>query len=1272
MRKLLAVAFLFLSTTTLHAAVTGVVLDEEGAPVGGARVRALRQESSEEFWTRALSDSPDPVAVATAKSGDDGSFSLEIKPQQFVVVVADQGSRVATIFASDGDRRTLVFPSKSWRGRVMANGKPVAGARVVAGRNFVLFTAADGTYEIPEGMVRDGGEIVILAPGFAPGSIPRGRRATVRNLADVVLQKGASLRGQVVAADGKTPVPDATLEWNAMPIGKSSADGTFVIANMPSQWKTLFARERNRVASVSRAKQDSYLLKLRPAASIAGRLRNAVDDKPLPNAVVLVNNAAFDVGRWLVTDGKGSFQATGLTAGTWRLVPVRAAFPFRPLEVRVTEGERVERTIAIRPMPVMAGRVVDEEKKPVGTVEIESAWEKAFTNPDGTFEIPVPGDGRNATITLRKRGFALTTAGPYAIEPGQTKTGLQVVLTRGVPVRVQVVDGSGNGVPAANVTVSIADSGESRFNDTILCRDCPTDDKGVLEISLAPGPREFAVSGDRIVARRVRHEVSRGAPAVTIRVEAGALIQGRVVAADGNTVLPEDLMVAVKGAPFGTGGVRIGEDGSFKISDAPAGRLTLVVQKLSEGTMATGPELEVTAPATGVILTAPKLGRIEGRVVDRASKQPIREFTVRLRRNRGSGGSSGSPRTMQSEDGIFVLDAIPSGIVDVMVTAPGYATAVLSNVNGDDTREPLEVQLERGGSVAGRVTRKGRGVAEAYVSLAGNRGPGGPSATTDSEGEFILDGLAAGEYTIQVFRRGSPNVRKTVEVATGREERVQIEIPEGASVAGRVLDEYGQPVGRARIYTRGMGGTSTSTDSDADGAFTLEGITEDSTVLVAEKSGYLQATVEDFNAKAGSGVTLTLRRGGTVRGQVRGLTEQEMASVRVDAFGRGTRTSARPDASGQFTLTGVPEGQVAIRANLEGESERSAHAAVEVANGTAPAVDLDFAAGFPVRGRVTRAGAPMRLVAVMFQPVKRGANMRQARGEANADGVYEVRIPEPGEYRVIVESGAMAGLVEAGTVTFSGPVTHDIALEGSPLRGRVVDAAGQPIASVLVAATRVGASRGPLSATSDADGRFSFEVVPPGKYMMRTTKQRYASEVQELEVRESGMPDVELRMREGDRAVLRIVDAATRKPVERAAITIVDGAKRTLHTGDAFREDDGAFRVWLAPGQYVARIWSPGYIQATANVTVPGPETQIAMSRGGRIVLQGTKPGAVRGFLIDATTGRKSMQTPIPPGVWDGVAPGSYRVELYDGANKVIDSFPVEVVSGQTSVVKVD
>src|SRR5207247_872975 len=142
-----------------------------------------------------------------------------------------------------------------------------------------------------------------------------------------------------------------------------------------------------------------------------------------------------------------------------------------------------------------------------------------------------------------------------------------------------------------------------------------------------------------------------------------------------------------------------------------------------------------------------------------------------------------------------VVDNVPPGTTTLRVTARGYVTGTRSDIQVEEGRAVtgIEVQLERGAKLTGRVTADGKalsGVGVRAISSGGGQFAGGPAmVVTDTDGNYSVDSLAAGEPTFEFRKQGYIIKRQSVEVPAAKEARLDVELQRGRDLRGRVTDK---------------------------------------------------------------------------------------------------------------------------------------------------------------------------------------------------------------------------------------------------------------------------------------------------------------------------------------------------------------------------------------------------------------------------------------------------------------------------------------------------
>ncbi len=1197
--RFLICPLLFLATLPLFAAVSGRVLDDDGKPLRGARVRVRALETTDAIYARLLSKEPMPQWLATGETNDSGVFQLDTKSNPVVELMIDAPGR--QMFSQDildnEDAGTFVLRKGAARkGRVSASGKGVAGAVVAIGRSYVVLTDEQGNYEAPEPSSFNE-RIQVIHPNYAIAD--RQLRTTARDELsfDVALKSGTAIRGRVVDGAGRA-VAGAAVRLGPWPLAKSGEDGSFEIAHAASEKVALYAREGNRAGSVAKA---PYVITLRPAATVTGSVRSSKDDTPVPGARVTIRGDAFDLyAPYVISDAKGNFTIDGLEAGTRRFFVVHPAFFGGNVEARIEEGARVHRILSVNPFARLAGRVLDDEQKPVAgaSVAIPGPGLNAKSAPDGAFSLRFPPfDQRGISVLVFKKEFATANYGPYALEPGEVKSGLVFRLTRGVSLEVRLVDRDGVAIPRE--PVSITRKTDSRFNTPVPCgpgltaQDCRVDAEGKIAYQIADGTYDVSAGGDTTVRRTLPAQTlnARSSPLV-IELERGAPVEGRVVWSDGTPIPMTVTVTTTTNPPAST---QTTEGGAFALRNVPAGKLSLLVEG-TPPTLVQSDPVEVTAPASGVVLKLPRYGRVDGRVVDRETEKGVREFTIVMQQTGGRGRML-PPKPFRSDDGKFVVEDLAPGGWDLRVQAPGFSRGTASVVVEEAKTASASVSLDRGGTVAGRVIAEGRPLSDVQVTVPFDSGArfGGSPVTTDSNGEFTLDGLASGSIRIEARRSGYAPATVTVNVSPGKETRTEIELTRGRELRGHVVDPTGRPVPQADLMSRGAPGGVVGfgmATTDAEGAFKLSGLGDRNYTIVARKDGFAESTM-DVNPATTNDITITLSRGGTVTGRVLGVPPNDLPFVDV----RSMRSASivHPDATGAYSLNGVPDGDVPIIASLTRPRPRSVQATAKVINGMAPGVDLDFNSGIAVRGRVTRQGQIVQ-GQVTFLPAVRQPNQIVAMTEIARDGTYEIRVQAAGEYDVSVARYGIGMPVKTGRVNVTGEMAYDIDLRGATVSGAVLDAANrQPIPNASVTIMQVTTEQ-----RTNGAGRFTFELVADGKYEVRAQAEGYSPAVQPLEVASGAASTVELMLSRGLEAAFRIVDAATGQPIDTTGISILDAAAKTpIYFGAPPADATGMRRVTLQPGTYALTVFAQGYVPPPRPVTltVPGPPLDVRLER---------------------------------------------------------------------------
>jgi protocatechuate 3,4-dioxygenase beta subunit len=1313
---------------SLHAATTGALVDRQGRPVAGATVRALPIETRDAAQTRiALGKAPsEPLGTATSDAR--GKFSLDANSPYFRIVVEAKGYAPLVEMAERNEAvgALLLEAAESVTVALEGDGKPVAGAIIRTGGQEVstdeqgsaVLTFAKGS----------GGAIWITHPQWAPFSRTFRRAADLQKR--ISLNRGVAVRGSVETTAGE-PAPGAAIEIDGFPAGTSDERGSFVLAHASPDWKQLTATKGDDLAVVTRSSAAGYRLRLARGASISGQVVDAKTQLPIVGAPVLLSEDRPGIFTTLagmislpggLTDAKGRFQIARVLPGTYRLLAQRTGYEAAPLIVEVRSGERAEKTINAQRLARVSGVVLDEERKPVAAaairVESEDVRRQMLFAPGAGGPMPPPppprfassrptwssADGewvireapvdREAKLEAVRPGLPRGESDPMKLASGEKREKVVLVIPRGITVTGRVL--TRDGAPLPNATVEARPREQGAMGNVVrivqrvggpaeVSDGVTTGTDGTFTMQLARGTYDFVADGDGYAAETLRAiDVQGDVEPLTFALGESVVVTGRVVRADGSGI-PDVSVNAMGGSARNA---TTGPDGSFTIEELAPGTIQLMAIKIADYIREV---VTVDAPASNVEIRIPAGGTIRGRVLEKGTKKPVADFRAGTTgERRGAGLRMILPPNVQpfrSEDGSFELPNVPAGPVELVAEAAGYVPGTANVVveEGKATEEVI-ILLEAGTRISGRVTSpEGTPVSGASISLDQDEDEVVPqvtrrsmTATTDGNGEYTLAGVAAGERSIRANHDSYPLLVREANVS-GREMRLDLQFPRGTDVTGTVEREGGGPVAGAQVSasTAAQGAASKGATTDSNGNFRIEGLAPGRYTFFVRAEGASE-TLRDVDIATSGPIRITLKAGATITGRVTGLPPSEMSSANVNVSSSSGFANAPVRADGTFRVDGAPAGAVRVVATTGGgglgSRRQSATKTVEVAAGAEAYVDLEFASGNRITGRVTRGGVPVDGASVMFNSPS-GSGTAAVR--TNTRGEYTIEGLEDGTYTVVVmDIRTMASHREDYTVRGAG--TFDIQMATAAVRGRVIDRATQDgIANVSISldSDQQSGVRFPQMQT-DASGAFRLEGVAPGSYRLRATRSGYGQEVMDLSVSGEGAQDVEVRMSRSDGVQIRVVDRRDGRPLN-AFFSVADAAGRLALEKYLSQGDD---TLSLAAGSYRVAVSVSGYAPAVVDVRSPGGPYNVALSPGGSLRIESSSPERRRARIVDSS-GRPIVRGRInaPPEMMidptgatiTAMEPGAYAIEILDTGGAVASRKTFTIVEGQTTTVRI-
>lgn len=378
-----------------------------------------------------------------------------------------------------------------------------------------------------------------------------------------------------------------------------------------------------------------------------------------------------------------------------------------------------------------------------------------------------------------------------------------------------------------------------------------------------------------------------------------------------------------------------------------------------------------------------------------------------------------------------------------------------------------------------------------------------------------------------------------------------------------------------------------SVKSDEGGRFELT-LPEGTYQLNASAEGY-GATL--ITAHSGQTVSLVLPKSGAIEGRVLDEKGEPVRRFAIDVLTPATDDNpAVPplfsrsfeSEDGAFRVTDLPSWAVIVRATAADHAPVFS-APVMAGPSEVAKVELTLSKGCTLTGRaVDPSGAPVPGVFIDAESLIAAGQMSNvaleaaAQGETQDDGSFV--LPNVPRGKIAVRGYDGANAVSTAEVDVSdcdsAPPVKLVMSPGGSLTGVARGADGEPLAGARL--TLMHRPIGFVNTTSDAEGRYRFEQVPPGPLRMMA---EHADRVKvvDLEVQEGKETELDVTLPPGGTSAIRGQVTAGGRPLQGVRIMLATPTDERGGIGLYYptTAEDGSFHVTSLPaGLYMINVES--------------------------------------------------------------------------------------------------
>lgn len=820
-------------------------------------------------------------------------------------------------------------------------------------------------------------------------------------------------------------------------------------------------------------------------ATVSGTIFNE-DGDAVSRATVHITNGSQEYE--VQSNGSGAYQFT-VSSGSWTLSVEKIGF-VKPEDetVSLSTGDILQSqdfTLTGNANQVtgfVRERITNEDGStglsPFGNVEV-----RAIPSVGTVISTTASGNGQY-TLSLKSGSYSIVAVEEnYAsnqerelvigIAVGETISGMDFeMVPNASSVSGTVSLPNGNGV--SDATVTVLNVGTTQTNSS-----------GYYSMSVPNGSHRVSVSKTGLVSPSPKTvSLSAGQDLTGINFEmtpnAGS-ISGKV--SSSGLALTNTQLRARNTSTSQVVSLTNGNDGSYTFN-LQSGSWVILAQKTgflsdSSSTVTIGPGQSVINQNFSLVENTFTL---RGTVTD--GTNAIRNASVSI--NDGDGFSQ---LTQTQINGTYAF-SVPAGVdYTMLVEKDGYKSASgNSGVQSAGSTKVSDFTLSSNpSSVAGTVNVSGGGIlAGAKIYALNGSGQKVDSTTSKSDGTYVL-GLNPNSYTLRVQKAGYTTAQKATTLSIGQNlTGVNFSVSENfVFISGTITDSEGNALNQVLVNASKSGGGGATAVSDAEGAYSFEGLVGGSYVISYSKTGYVSKEVAQT---ASDGATIRLDQQLTIKdGRVSGLVQDvsgaRLAEATVTAtHSNGTTYTGITNAQGEYSLNSLELGSFTVNATKTGYSspaDKTFTLSVEETELTQLNVDGLVLNNAGISGTVVQAVSGAGIKGAEISLIGREGN-GSSFTVSDASGAYSISEMSPGSFLLIAskegfESDTVGVVLTAGSI-----ISEQVQLSPNigSLAGKVTDKSGAALGfNVTVIASN---ELNSYTTKSDASGNFQFNEIENG------------------------------------------------------------------------------------------------------------------------------------------------------------------------------------------------